>query len=172
MDWREAGERLREQILAGVEMKYADRREHLGTPTRTLTILELAAHPPVDDSFVASAIAAEYHNDRSALIRYLSERPLGMQEQFALAQILKLKSPEAKKGGRPRERPTVVSEAVASAFYQNWRRINKRKGITDHGHRREMKDYSARFAVELACAYPENGPPFQSTRGGWMLCGI
>jgi hypothetical protein len=110
----------------------------------------------VDDSFVAAAIDAEYHDDRGPLIRYLSERPLGRQEQFALAQILE--KPE-RKTGRPRELETLAAEAVASFFYREWRNRNRRSGISDHGHRGEMKDYAASFAVELACTYPADGAP-------------
>jgi hypothetical protein len=150
MGWRATGKKLREQTLAGIDLLKAEQERHLGKAKRILTILEPADGPRVDPDFVGAAIKAEFHNERGPLIEYLSERPMGKAEQFALAQILK--KPE-RKGGRPRNSNDAVAAAVATAFFKKWRSINKRSGIADWGHRMAMKHFAAAFAVELAYRY-------------------
>ena len=37
---------------------------------------------------------------------------------------------------------------MASVFYEQWRKENRRRGIKDHGHAGHMEDEAARFVIE------------------------
>jgi hypothetical protein len=49
-------------------------------------------------------------------------------------------------------------EAIASSFYAKWRADNQRQGMSDHGHRREIKDCAARWMIEF---FVSKGAPIE-----------
>jgi hypothetical protein len=52
------------------------------------------------------------------------------------------------KNGRPRGDASRAAATIAGYFYAAWRDENQKRGISDYGHRREMKDFAAQAVVE------------------------
>jgi hypothetical protein len=61
--------------------------------------------------------------------------------------------------GRPRDEASRQAATVACYFYEAWRCENEKRGLKDHGNRREMKDYAAQAVVEDFFAWLYLTPP-------------
>jgi hypothetical protein len=94
----------------------------------------------------SDAVHAACNGDPSRLVEYLrSERALTRTDRDLLATFL----PSMLKKGRPGKDEVKSLARVALVFYQEWKQLNRRLGIRDHGHADDMKQQACRVALAL-----------------------
>jgi hypothetical protein len=87
--------------------------------------------------------------DASELIEHLrSDRELSPWRRELLAQVLEGQLDQVPREGHPPDEDAWQRAIMASVFYEQWRKENRRRGIKDHGHAGHMKDEAARFVIE------------------------
>jgi hypothetical protein len=148
MGWRENGERLREH-WRNIAVKHAqentplDLMKALPEPGPSM-MWTITVSPKLNPEFV-NALRECSADDMAPLAAYLaSDKPLGPRERKRLAAML----PEGRKTGRPKNTQLRAAASAAAFFYKEWRALNEKQGIADHGRCGAMKDYSAQWVVE------------------------
>jgi hypothetical protein len=151
MDWHQNGERLRkewrENALEGIKREL---------PPQLISLMESLPEPGpgnmweikrrregLSDEFM-EALNASTDDDMSPLANYVaSDKPLSQEER----KVLSLRLPK-RKTGRPQDTQLRTAASIACMFYKEWRELNKRLQVRDHGHCPEMKEYAAQWMVE------------------------
>jgi hypothetical protein len=136
MDWRETGEAVRErgrQCLSDFAKKELGGRPRIYPATCILGV-------PV------ASLAGVYENGEDYLCRVSAVIFRSPQEREAFYTRLCHRKTDL--NGRPRGEASRAAATVALFFYDAWHGENEKRGISDYGHRGEMKDIAARAIVE------------------------
>jgi hypothetical protein len=164
-NWREVGEALRnrwrETALEGVRREApVELLQSVPEPGPGMSWVIAWYDPKLDPNFI-EALKKTTEDDKSSLAAYLtSDKPLGRRERERLARLLT----KTRKTGRPPNVQLQAAASLAMMFYKEWRALNKKQGISDHGYCRDMKDYSAQWSVEDWFRWGADGERLTRTR--------
>jgi hypothetical protein len=101
-------------------------------------------------------------SSRRKLTRFDRQILIDLLEQVFIL-LKKILTKPIKKRGPPQQRLARLCGTLATNFYQSWKDANRRNGINDWGHRKEMQDEACRLVIGLV--YPrQNAPTFEQVR--------
>jgi hypothetical protein len=145
MDWRASGRLLRDRLAD----RQADFEEKIN-----VVASNLSGHLASDAGFFAWAARAHARGERSdLLIDYLrSDRPFGREQRVRLADEIDGKYPKVVRDGRPADEDLHLVVLEARMFYMDWKKENRERRISDHGHSGDMKKFAVKAVIEL-CGY-------------------
>ena len=150
MDWRDNGRRLFRRLNE-------DHRDW-----NWMAVMRVNSDCTTEDQLVGALIAIA-KGDPSRLIEFLlsdKEVSLSREARELLGQILRRRPP-----GRPTDVDARQALLYAEHLYSLWKRDNKEMGISDWGHRDEMKDEACRYGIALCESEPYSHPPdFETVR--------
>src|SRR5262249_41404775 len=155
MDWQDVGRKLWNQFIYHLD-QFRQAEADLDQIRRQLFALRqemVVACAPEGDvpSFVRWLLTSQ-----TKFTRLHREILLDLLEENIFTKL-------KPKRGRPQQRLVRLCGSLAIDFYQRWKDGNRRNGINDWGHRKEMKDEACRLAIELV--YPQqNAPKFEQVR--------
>jgi hypothetical protein len=104
------------------------------------------------ENYWIAVVCNAMRGDPSYLVKHLrSRRALTQFDRKMLAECLEahLTGEVGKDRGRPQKHYARLLARMALIFYQEWKQINRRQGIRDHGHGGEMKDEACRVALDF-----------------------
>jgi len=161
MGWRENGRQIFESFLA------RDKKQLQEAADWRAKRREEDIYAP-DDEHIVSSISMCAQGDSGPLIRYLKAGRKFSLTSAQRAFLIQILENEPWKAPRGRRRDESAREAAYDArrVYGSWKNTNAEMGITDWGHRKEMKDESCRYGILLhRQVFPEaSGPDFETVR--------
>ena len=141
LDWRDVGRQLEQKQKA-----FDEEMATLDVDAQSSEFKAILEDIHCENDLIA-ALRQAAKGDPTSIVDWLgSDRPLSSSFRRFLLDYFR--GEFAPQRGEPRDDLRDMLTTYAERFFREWREENKRLGISDHGHRAEMREEAIRFTQE------------------------
>ena len=142
MDWRDVGQRLMDK-----QKQFDEEMDALDVDAQCAEFKANFEDLSLDVDFV-NALTKAANGDTATIADWLGDRDRPLPWMFRRHLRDYFRGAFSSKRGAPRDDLRDLFLSYVEQFYREWREENDRLGVSDWGHRDEMKDEAIRFTQE------------------------